>query len=191
MSEITEWFPTEECHGDTMPWYGCVIEGNRWLILPGMTGRGPDMKQEYPELIEKDDFHSDDQARLVTCPHSIEEQTELILTKIKSALDSHDTGFENVFNTDYFLTDRALWPAMFRTMKKWMGQGVLGVLRTPDTQRALDRARSRSSGHADRDTDVGGAAGVTRRTWHSGRPAARVPGLSRQTLQGLNPPSWR
>lgn len=122
MSEITEWFPTEECAGDTMPWYGCVIQGTRFLILPGMTGRGPDMKQEYPELIENDDFHSDDQARLVACPHSIEEQTELILTKIKRQLDAHDTGFENVFNTDYFLTDRALWPAMFRTMKKWMDE---------------------------------------------------------------------
>ena len=56
----------------------------------------------------------------LTCPHSIEEQTELILEKIKAALDAHDTGFENVFNTDFFVTDRALWPAAIRTMKKWM-----------------------------------------------------------------------
>ena len=120
MSEITEWFPTETLQGDVMPWHGCVIEGNKWLILPGMTGRAADMKQEYPELLEDDDFHSDDQARLVVCPHSIEEQTVLILEKIKAALDSHDVGFENVFYTDYYLTDRALWPACWRTMKEWM-----------------------------------------------------------------------
>ena len=120
MSKITQWFPTETLHGDVMPWYGCVIEGNRWLILPGMTGRGHDLKQEYPEMLEDDSFDSADQARLVACPHSVEEQTELILEKIKAALDANDTGFENVFNTDYFCTDRALWPACFRTMKRWM-----------------------------------------------------------------------
>jgi enamine deaminase RidA (YjgF/YER057c/UK114 family) len=120
MSEVTEWFPTETLHGDVMPWYGCVIEGNRWLILPGMTGRSPDVKQEYPEILEDEGFTPADEARLVTCPHSIEEQTELILEKIKAALDAHDTGFENVFNTDFFLTDRALWPAALKTMKRWM-----------------------------------------------------------------------
>ena len=35
MSEITEWFPTETLGGDVMPWYGCVVEGSRFLILPG------------------------------------------------------------------------------------------------------------------------------------------------------------
>ena len=120
MSEITEWFPTETLGGDVMPWYGCVVEGTRFLILPGMTGRGFDMKQEYPEMLEDESFTSADQARLVTCPHSIEEQTELVLTKIKAALDSHGVGFEHVFNCDFFITDRALWPAAMRTMKKWM-----------------------------------------------------------------------
>ena len=84
------------------------------------------MKQEYPEMLEDDSFTSADEARLVTCPHSIEEQTELILEKIKAALDAHDTGFENVFNTDFFVTDRALWPAALRTMKKWMDRECLG-----------------------------------------------------------------
>ena len=55
MSEITEWFPTETLGGDVMPWYGCVVEGSRFLILPGMTGRGFDMKQEYPEMLEDED----------------------------------------------------------------------------------------------------------------------------------------
>ena len=120
MSEITEWFPTETLDGDVMPWYGCVVEGSKWLILPGITGRGYEMKQEYPELLEDGGFHSEDQARLVTCPHSIEEQTVLILEKIKAALNAHGVGFENVFYGDYFITDRALWPACFRTMKNWM-----------------------------------------------------------------------
>ena len=120
MSEITEWFPTETLKGDVMPWYGCVIEGSRFLILPGMTGRGYDMKQEYPEMAEDESFTSADQARLVTCPHSIEEQTELILTKIKAALDAYDIGFDRVFNHDSLITDRALWPAAMRTMTKWM-----------------------------------------------------------------------
>jgi enamine deaminase RidA (YjgF/YER057c/UK114 family) len=119
MSKIVKWFPTEVLHGDVMPWYGCVVEGTRWLILPGMTGRGPDLKQEYPEMLEQDDFDSGDQARLIACPHSIEEQVVLILEKIKKVLNDHGATFEDVFLCDYFITDRANWPDCFRTMKKW------------------------------------------------------------------------
>ena len=131
MSEVTEWFPTETLDGDIMPWYGCVVQGTKFLVLPGITGRGTDMKQEYPELLEEDDFHSEDQARLVTCPHSVEEQTELILEKIKAALVSHGVGFENVFYCDYFITDRALWPAAWRTMKAWMEKECPEYFATP------------------------------------------------------------
>lgn len=120
MSEITKWFPTEICKGDVMPWFGCVIEGTKWLILPGITGRGPDMKQEYPELLEQEDFDSGDQARLVVCPHSVEEQTEIILERIEKLLEENGTSFANVFNCDYFITDRANWPDCWRTFKKWM-----------------------------------------------------------------------
>jgi enamine deaminase RidA (YjgF/YER057c/UK114 family) len=119
MSEIKEWFPTEVLHGDVMPWYGCVVQGKRFLILPGLTGRGPDMKQEYPELLEQENFDSGDQALLVACPHSVEEQTVLILEKQKKVLEENGTNFDNVFRCDYFVIDRAVWPDAFRTMKKW------------------------------------------------------------------------
>jgi enamine deaminase RidA (YjgF/YER057c/UK114 family) len=120
MSEITKWFPTEVCKGDVMPWFGCVIQGSKWLILPGITGRGRDMKQEYPELLEQEHFDSGDQARLVVCPHSVEEQTVLILEKIEKLLADNGTSFGNVFNCDYYITDRANWPDCWRTFKSWM-----------------------------------------------------------------------
>ncbi len=55
----------------------------------------------------------------------------LILEKIKAALVQGGTGFGNVFNCDYFITDRALWPDAWRTFKKWMDEEAPDYFKYP------------------------------------------------------------
>ena len=120
MSKITKWFPGPTVGGDVMPWGDVIIEGKKWLICAGLTGRSFGQKQEDPELLERDDFESDDQAALSVCPRDIETQVVLILEKIKASLERAGTSFDNVFCVDYYIVRRLDFPRAWRAMKKWM-----------------------------------------------------------------------
>jgi enamine deaminase RidA (YjgF/YER057c/UK114 family) len=114
----------EVCKGDVMPWGNVIIEvgGDKLLICSGHTGRGLDMKQEYPEMLEQEHFGTAEQAALNTCPHTIEEQVVIILEKIDRVLKWGGTSWENVYYGDYYLTQRYNFPPAFRTMKKWFNE---------------------------------------------------------------------
>lgn len=121
MSEIVEWLsPPEVCAGDPMPWGALIIEGDRFLITAGLTGRDPDKPQEYPAMLEDDSFESIDQASLNVAPHGIEEQTRLVLEKNERVLEEANTSFENVFYSAFYVTERHNWPTAFRTVRDFM-----------------------------------------------------------------------
>jgi len=119
----------EVLKGDVMPWGNVIIEvgGDKLLICSGHTGRGYNMKQEYPEMLEEDHFDTSEQASFNACPHNIEEQTVIALEKIERVLKWAGTSFENVFYTDYYLTQRYNFPRAFRAMKKWFNQKYPGL----------------------------------------------------------------
>jgi enamine deaminase RidA (YjgF/YER057c/UK114 family) len=114
----------EVCKGDVMPWGNAIIEvgGDKLLICSGHTGRGLDMKQEYPEMLEQEGFGTSEHAALTTCPHSVEEQTVIALEKIDRVLKWGGTSWENVYYGDYYLTQRYNFPPAFRAMKKWFNK---------------------------------------------------------------------
>src|SRR6266508_4302265 len=70
MSRITHWFPDGGSGWRRDAWWGCVVESSRCLLLPGITGRSPAMKQQYPELLDLEDVDAGDRARLQTCHSS-------------------------------------------------------------------------------------------------------------------------
>ena len=120
MSRIIKAWTAEKLGGDEMPWGNMIIEGKKFLICCGHTGRSPDKKQEYPEASERDDFTAADQAAMVTCPHTMEEQAILCLEKIKASLQAGGTSFENVFWVDTVVTRRSDRLRASRAMRKWM-----------------------------------------------------------------------
>lgn len=124
MSKILQVMDAEVCKGDIMPWGNVILEigGDKVLICSGHTGRGYQMKQEYPEMLEQDDFDTVKQAALVTCPHTIEEQVDIIMEKYDKVFKEAGTSFENVFYADYYLTHRYNFPSAFREMKRWLGK---------------------------------------------------------------------
>jgi enamine deaminase RidA (YjgF/YER057c/UK114 family) len=123
VSEISEWLsPPEVLNGQSMPWGAVMIEGNKFLITAGLTGRSPDRNQEYPQMVEDETFESIDQASLEVAPHNVEDQTLLILEKTERTLQEAGTSFENVFFVDYTITERYNWPRALRTMKTWMDE---------------------------------------------------------------------
>ncbi len=131
MSKIVKWFPGPILGGDEMPWGDVITEGTKILHLSGLTGRSFDKKQEFPETLERDDFETADQAAMNVCPHNIEDQTILILEKIKVSLERAGTSFDNVFYVDYYLTERYNWPRAWRTMKKWMDKECPDFFKRP------------------------------------------------------------
>ncbi|MFC1995703.1 hypothetical protein ACFLVM_02370 [Chloroflexota bacterium] len=130
-SRIAKWLPGPTLGGDVMPWGHVIIEGNKFFIPAGLTGRSFGKKQEYPELIERENFETVNQVALTTCPHNIEDQVIIIMEKIKAALHQAGTSFENVFYIDYYLTHRHNWPNAFRTMKKYMDRECPDFFKRP------------------------------------------------------------
>ena len=124
MSRIVKVMESEVLGGDVMPWGNLILEigGDKILVCAGVTGRSPDLKQEYPEMIEQEDFGTARQAALVTCPHTIEEQVEIILEKYDKIFKDAGTSFENVFYVDYYFTQRYNFPGAFRAMRKWFAK---------------------------------------------------------------------
>jgi enamine deaminase RidA (YjgF/YER057c/UK114 family) len=124
MSRIVKVLDSEILGGDVMPWGNLILEigGDKILVCAGVTGRGFNMKQEYPEMIEQEDFDTAKQASIVTCPHTIEEQVEIILEKYDKNFKEAGTSFENVFYVDYYFTQRYNFPRAFRAMRKWFAK---------------------------------------------------------------------
>ena len=131
MSEIVKFISGPKLGGDEMPWGSIIVEGNRFLFCSGLTGRAFDKKQEYPELIERNDYTVHDQVSLEVCPHNIEDQVILIMEKYKALFKEAGTSFDNVFYVDYYLTDRYNWPTAWRTMKKWMDKECPDFFKRP------------------------------------------------------------
>ena len=131
MSKITKWYPGPNLAGDVMPWGDVIMEGTKFLVCSGLTGRDPNKKQEYPEVLSKPDFSVEDQYAMNVCPHNVEDQVILIMEKFKKAFAEAGTSFEHVFLCDYYLVRRFDWPRAWRAMKKWMDKECPDYFKKP------------------------------------------------------------
>lgn len=118
--------------GNEMPWSrGVVIEGTKWAMCSGATGRYPDRKQEYPELTEKTNWTTEDQVKIQVCPHSIEEQTKLVWQELKKNLEDLGTNIDNIFHIYWFLQHRYDWPIAWRTSREFWKQYAPELYKRP------------------------------------------------------------
>ena len=90
--------------GDQMPWAEYVIAGDI-VFLSGAEGRDMSRKQEYPE------------GEPAESPvyEGVEAQTRACLEKIVERVRKAGSTPENIAVINYYVTDRANWPAVWRT----------------------------------------------------------------------------
>lgn len=90
--------------GDQMPWAEHVIAGNI-VFLSGAEGRDMSKKQEYP----------DGEPRESPVYEGVEAQTRACLEKIVERVVKAGSKPENIAVINYYVTDRANWPAVWKT----------------------------------------------------------------------------
>jgi enamine deaminase RidA (YjgF/YER057c/UK114 family) len=94
--------------GDQMPWAEYVIAGNI-VFLSGAEGRDMSKKQEYPD-------GEPPESPVYEGP---EAQTRACLEKIAERVVKAGTSLENIAVINYYVTDRANWPAVWQTCQKF------------------------------------------------------------------------
>jgi enamine deaminase RidA (YjgF/YER057c/UK114 family) len=94
--------------GDQMPWAEYVIAGNI-VFLSGAEGRDMSKKQEYPD-------GEPPESPVYEGP---EAQTRACLEKIAERVEKAGTTLENIAVINYYVTDRANWPAVWQTCQKF------------------------------------------------------------------------
>jgi enamine deaminase RidA (YjgF/YER057c/UK114 family) len=90
--------------GDQMPWAEYVIAGNV-VFLSGAEGRDMSRKQEYPD-------GEPEESPVYEGP---EAQTRACLEKIAERCVKAGATLENIAVVNYYVTDRANWPAVWQT----------------------------------------------------------------------------
>jgi enamine deaminase RidA (YjgF/YER057c/UK114 family) len=97
--------------GDQMPWAEYVIAGNI-VFLSGAEGRDMSKKQEYPD-------GEPSESPVYEGP---EAQTRACLEKIVERVEKAGTTLENIAVINYYVTDRANWPAVWQTCRKFWAE---------------------------------------------------------------------
>jgi enamine deaminase RidA (YjgF/YER057c/UK114 family) len=94
--------------GDQMPWAEYVLAG-KIVFLSGAEGRDPSRKQEYP----------DGEPAESPVHEGIEAQTRACLEKIVERVRKAGTSPDNIAVINYYVTDRANWPAVWKTCQQF------------------------------------------------------------------------
>lgn len=94
--------------GDQMPWAEYVSAG-KIVFLSGAEGRDVNKKQEYP----------DGEPAESPVHEGTEAQTWACLEKIAERVIKAGTTLENIAVINYYVTDRANWPAVWTTCQRF------------------------------------------------------------------------
>ena len=97
--------------GDRMPWAEYVIAGPI-VFLSGAEGRDMSRKQEYP----------DGEPAESPVYEGVEAQTRACLEKIVERARKAGSKPENIAVINYYVTDRANWPAVWRTCQTFWAE---------------------------------------------------------------------
>jgi enamine deaminase RidA (YjgF/YER057c/UK114 family) len=126
----------EEAHygGDQMPWAEYVVAGNI-VFLSGAEGRDRSRKQEYP----------DGEPSESPVYESVEAQTRACLEKILERVVKAGGKPENIAVINYYVTDRANWPAVWQACQAFWDEHCPDINRRPRagtllTNAGLDRS---------------------------------------------------
>lgn len=106
--------------GDQMPWAEYVIAGPI-VFLSGAEGRDVSKKQEYPggEPSESPVYDG------------VEAQTRACLEKIAERVERAGTTLENIAVLNYYVANRADWPAVWRTVAAFWEERCPHINRHP------------------------------------------------------------
>jgi enamine deaminase RidA (YjgF/YER057c/UK114 family) len=94
--------------GDQMPWAEYVVAG-KIIFLSGAEGRDVTRKQEYPGGEPAESPVHD----------GVEAQTWACLDKIAERVIKAGTRLENIAVLNYYVTDRANWPVVWKTCRRF------------------------------------------------------------------------
>ena len=106
--------------GDQMPWAEYVVAGNI-VFLSGAEGRDMSKKQEYP----------DGEPPESPLYAGVEAQTRAALEKIVERVVKAGSKPENIAVINYYVTDRANWPAVWQTCREFWEERCPDINRRP------------------------------------------------------------